>query len=107
MPDTMPDRFCLARRAGGASMHPEFADVALVDVQTWAPSDTESEAAAQAARDALYAASLSGGEFGGVGGVVWFAEEDAPVALPTELADHGMYRYQAFYRITTRPPRAS
>lgn len=104
IPDTMPLPFVLARRSGGSSIHPEFLDQAVVDVQTWAPTDTESEELSQIAREALYRASrYPQVVVPGVGSISWFDESSAPVLIPSDLEDHDTYRYQATYAINTRP----
>lgn len=104
IPATMPARYLMARRAGGSSIHPEFLDQAVVDVQCWAPTDTESEDIAQWARDALYRASrYPQPVVPGVGSISWFSETSAPREIPADTEDHGSYRYQATYSITTRP----
>lgn len=104
IPSTMPLPFVLARRTGGSSIHPEFLDQAVVDVQTWAPTDAESEELSQLARDTLYRASrYPQTVVSGVGSISWFTESSAPVLIPSDLEDHGSYRYQATYAINTRP----
>ncbi|RCV53471.1 DUF3168 domain-containing protein [Marinitenerispora sediminis] len=104
IPDQMPLPFVMARRAGGASIHPRFLDQALVDVQVWAGSDAEAEGLAQAVRDALYEASTTPQVIvPGMGYLSWFAEQAAPVLLPSDTEDHNVYRYQATYQINTRP----
>lgn len=104
IPDEMPLPFVLGRRSGGSSIHPEFLDAALVDVQTWAGTDAESEELAQTARDALYRASrFPQFVLSGVGSVAWFDEVSAPALIPSDTEDHDTYRYQASYTIHTRP----
>lgn len=104
VPARMPLPFVLARRTGGSSIHPEFLDQAVVDVQTWAPTDEESEALSQLVRDTLYRASrYPQTVIPGVGSVAWFTEAGAPVLVPSDLDDHDTYRYQATYTINTRP----
>ena len=104
IPDRMPPRFVMARRSGGASIHPEFLDSALVDVQTWAPTDQESEELSQLVRDTLYQASKSPQTIvPGVGYIAWFSEESAPSVIPSDTEDHQSYRYQATYSLHTRP----
>lgn len=104
IPAHMPLPYLMATRAGGSSIHPEFLDQALVDVQTWAPTDAEAESIAQWARDALYRASRYPQlVVPGVGSIAWFDETVAPREIPSDLDDHDVYRYQGTYALNTRP----
>ncbi|WP_157745342.1 hypothetical protein [Nocardiopsis gilva] len=109
IPGRMRYPFVLARRVGGAAPDPRlFYDVALVDVQVWATSDAEAEDIAQQSRGALAdAARPPQWAFPGLGHIQHFSEEAAPVDIPSDAEDHGIYRYQATYTLTVRPPRAA
>jgi hypothetical protein len=100
----MPLPFVMARRSGGASLDPRFVDRAIVDVQTWATTEKESEYLSSVAREALFRASRTPQiVVPNVGYIAWFVELNAPTELPTETEDHDTYRYQGSYELYTRP----
>ena len=104
IPNTLPARYLMARRAGGSSVHPEALDLIVAHVQTWAPDDTTAEADAQWARDALYRASRTPQLIvPGVGYLSFFDESQAPVDISDDTGDHGVYRYSATYTLSARP----
>ena len=104
IPDTMRLPFLMARRSGGAFIHPEQADAPLVDVQVWAIGEKSAEEISQWARDALYRASRTPRiRVPGVGYINFFDEQVGPREIPADTDDHGTVRYQASYSITTRP----
>lgn len=103
IPDRMPTPFVLLRRAGGAYIDGRGLDAALVDVQVWATSDAHAESLAELVRAVLWEAYRSQASVPGVGSVSLVREESAPVEIPSDTEDHGVYRYQATYTVHTRP----
>lgn len=103
IPDTMPKPFVLLRRSGGSWLDARGLDSAVVDVQTWATTDEEAEGLAERVRALLWSAYRTGATVPGVGSVSLVREEAAPVEMPSDSEDHGVYRYQATYTVNVRP----
>lgn len=103
IPANMPYPFVLARGVGGAAIDPRFVGSSLVDVQVWSQSDTVSEDLSEDARVALVIAWRNQTVVLGVGSIARFSEESSPLLLPSDAAPKGVYRYQATYRLATRP----
>lgn len=100
IPATMPYPFVLARKAGGAAIHPQFVDSAIVDIQVWAKTNRQAENLAEDCRVALYEAWRNQTVVPNVGHIGYYDEQSSPVLI--EVTDN-VYRYQATYTLVIRP----
>ncbi|WP_446033492.1 phage tail termination protein [Streptomyces gossypii] len=93
-----------ALRVGGVSPDPRGIDRALVDVQALAATRREASAVARSARVTLASACRT--QFRGSDGyLTHFEEVSGPRELSTGEPDDGpdLFRFQATYRLTSRP----
>lgn len=106
IPDDIATRlpFVVIRRGGGAAINPRFLDQPVVSVDAWHSSKAGASDLAEDVRVALLAAweDQTVTEFGSVSA---FSEESGPSELRTDEQPDTIFRYQANYAISTRPPR--
>lgn len=102
LPEVLPAKFVLARRAGGGSVDPRFLDRAIVDVQTFAATSKTSEDLSIDARQALLEVWETQAVFEG-GSISHFADMSAPSELDDSSIPKNVYRYQASYELGVRP----
>jgi hypothetical protein len=99
-----PRPFVLAHRVGGAAIDPRFLDSATVDVQAFAPTRRGAADLAEVVRVALFDAwrvQLVTPD----GHLASFREIAGPAELRTANQPDSLYRFQATYAVSIRPPR--
>lgn len=99
-----PRRFVYLHRVGGAALDLEFLDVATVDVQTFAATRRGAADLADDVRAALYLA-WRGQLVTAEGHLAAFREITGPSELRTGNQPDSLYRFQATYAASIRPPR--
>lgn len=99
-----PRLFVLLHRVGGAAIDLQFLDRATVDVQTYAPTRRGAADLADDVRTVLFTAYRIQ-HATPEGHIAYFREVAGPSELRTANQPDALYRFQATYTASLRPPR--